>query len=55
MIFSMVRHMTSPTLVGRGDQLNLLLELSRAGSPRCALVSGEAGIGKTALVESWNS
>ena len=43
-----------PFLVGREEELGLLLrrwEQSKAGLGQVVLLSGEAGIGKTALVE----
>jgi DNA-binding SARP family transcriptional activator/tetratricopeptide (TPR) repeat protein len=46
-----------PVLVGRASQLDHLDTLvlrARNGSPRIALVSGEAGIGKTTLLRSWS-
>jgi hypothetical protein len=44
---------TPPRLVGRDVELELLvglLESVRRGSARCAVIEGEAGIGKTALL-----
>jgi MoxR-like ATPase len=41
----------SPVLVGRADELARLRELAiTTGEPAVALISGEAGIGKTRLV-----
>ena len=42
--------MRSPVLVGRGQELGFLLEAA-ANPPGLAIVEGEAGIGKTRLVE----
>ena len=44
-------------MVGRDDELATLLELAdqaRAGRPRLALVTGEAGIGKSRLVQEFS-
>ncbi|MER5428872.1 AAA family ATPase [Streptomyces sp. NPDC002588] len=46
----------SPVFVGRGDELDILGEgLSRAGAgePQAFLIGGEAGVGKTRLVEEF--
>lgn len=47
----------TPTLVGRDSQLahlDTLIDRARADrTPRVALVSGEAGIGKTTLITTW--
>jgi DNA-binding CsgD family transcriptional regulator/tetratricopeptide (TPR) repeat protein len=46
--------LVSPVLVGRRDELDLLLmaaERAAAGEPAIVLVGGEAGVGKTRLVE----
>jgi len=41
----------SPVMVGRADELARLRELAiTTGEPAVALISGEAGIGKTRLV-----
>jgi ATP-dependent Clp protease ATP-binding subunit ClpA len=41
----------SPVMVGRADELARLRELvATTGDPAVALISGEAGIGKTRLV-----
>src|ERR671933_2770441 len=47
---------TRPALIGRGEELAELrggLEDARAGRGRLFLVVGEAGIGKTALLEAF--
>lgn len=47
---------SSPRMVGRRAELDALLEAFRdgaAGSPRTAIVRGEAGIGKTRLVQEF--
>jgi DNA-binding CsgD family transcriptional regulator/tetratricopeptide (TPR) repeat protein len=46
--------MTSPVLVGRADvvgQLQAALDSARAGQPRHVVVGGEAGVGKTRLLQ----
>jgi predicted ATPase len=46
---------TSSTLVGRDRELGVLrrhLDTARAGHGSLMLIGGEAGIGKTALVEA---
>lgn len=55
MIASMPR-VSSPVFVGRGpelDRLSRALEDARAGHPTTHLVAGEAGIGKTRLIEEF--
>ena len=50
----MSRYLVSPVLVGRHDELNrlrVLLTRAIAGQPAVALVAGEAGVGKTRLVQ----
>ena len=45
------------SLIGRGEDLAALeaaLELARGGDPVCVLLGGEAGIGKTRLVEEFS-
>ena len=46
-----------PTLVGRDSQLahldSLLIRAAEERTPRVAVVSGEAGIGKTTLLTTW--
>ena len=51
-----VRHISSPVFVGRAEQLEALdaaLAAARAGAASTVLVSGEAGIGKTRLLEEF--
>jgi len=51
-----VRHISSPVFVGRAEQLEVLdaaLAEARAGAASTVLVSGEAGIGKTRLLEEF--
>ncbi|WP_031505696.1 helix-turn-helix transcriptional regulator [Streptomyces megasporus] len=46
----------SPVFVGRGDELTVLLDaLARAaqGEPQAVVVAGEAGVGKTRLLEEF--
>jgi len=46
----------SPSMIGRTSDLDALreeFELSRAGHPRAVVVGGEAGIGKTRLVDEF--
>lgn len=46
----------SPVFVGRGDELNMLndaLAGAAAGEPQALLIGGEAGVGKTRLVEEF--
>ena len=46
--------LVSPVLVGRGQELDVLtgaLERAQAGEPAVVIVGGEAGVGKTRLVE----
>src|SRR6185369_7235934 len=46
--------LVSPVLVGRGRELEVLMgafERARAGEPAVVIVGGEAGVGKTRLVE----
>ncbi|MDX3576893.1 helix-turn-helix transcriptional regulator [Streptomyces sp. FL07-04A] len=46
----------SPVFVGRSDELDILndaLSRAAAGEPRALLVGGEAGVGKTRLVEEF--
>jgi DNA-binding CsgD family transcriptional regulator/tetratricopeptide (TPR) repeat protein len=46
----------SPVFVGRGDELALLddaLRRAAAGEPQAFLIGGEAGVGKTRLVEEF--
>ncbi len=48
----------SPVFVGRADELTVLtdaLTLAAAGEPQALLVGGEAGVGKTRLVEEFLS
>jgi DNA-binding NarL/FixJ family response regulator len=47
---AVVGRLTSPILVGRDDELSLLLEAATS-PPAFAAVEGEAGVGKTRLVE----
>src|SRR5258707_558705 len=50
----MRRNLVSPVLVGRHHELAALtaaLDAAVAGEPGVVLVGGEAGVGKTALVE----
>ena len=42
-----------PSLHGRDGELQRLAQLTREGSASCVLLEGAAGIGKTALLESW--
>ncbi len=54
----MSRRITSPELVGRTDQLRqlaALMEQARAGSGRVVVIQGDAGVGKTRLVEEFVS
>jgi DNA-binding CsgD family transcriptional regulator len=54
MIAPVARRVTSSVLIGRTDALEQLtgaLSASRDGRPRHVLVSGEAGVGKTRLVQ----
>lgn len=53
MISLVVRHLASPTFVGRQEQLEALLGLARSAEPAVALIGGEAGVGKTRLVEEF--
>ena len=51
-----VRRISSPVFVGRAEQLEALdaaLAAARAGAASTVLVSGEAGIGKTRLLEEF--
>lgn len=53
MIDPMVRRMTSPVLVGRSAlvaQLDAVIDAAGSGRPRHAIISGEAGVGKTRLL-----
>ncbi len=53
MIEAMVRRVTSPVLVGRSEVVAQLEHAARAaidGQPRHAVISGEAGVGKTRLL-----
>ncbi|MFF3940012.1 helix-turn-helix transcriptional regulator [Streptomyces phaeofaciens] len=46
----------SPVFVGRGDELDILndaLSRATAGEPQALLIGGEAGVGKTRLVEEF--
>src|SRR6059058_3847745 len=46
----------SPVFVGRADELDTLnasLARARAGEPQALLLGGEAGVGKTRLVEEF--
>ena len=50
------RHAATPSLVGRDDELNALrqeYERANRGKSRLVVVSGEAGVGKTTLVEAF--
>ena len=52
--FEVDRPLTCPVLIGRAaplEALDALIEQTRAGAGATLLVSGEAGIGKTRLVE----
>ncbi|WP_322411581.1 helix-turn-helix transcriptional regulator [Microbacterium invictum] len=47
---------SSPRMVGRGDELGALLRAlddGRDGTPRSVIVRGEAGIGKTRLIQEF--
>ncbi len=53
MIAVMARRLTSPTLVGRDDELSQLrsaLSAAQGGTAQVVLVGGDAGVGKTRLV-----
>jgi DNA-binding CsgD family transcriptional regulator len=53
MIEAMVRRVTSPVMVGRSEVVAQLEHAARAaidGQPRHAVISGEAGVGKTRLL-----
>jgi predicted ATPase len=48
-----IKRVITPVFVGRREevtQLNALLNIVRDGSGRCALITGEAGIGKSRLL-----
>jgi DNA-binding CsgD family transcriptional regulator/tetratricopeptide (TPR) repeat protein len=52
----MVSTASSPTMVGRDGELDMLLELersTRSGVPRAVVIGGEAGIGKSRLVREF--
>ena len=56
----MARNLVSPVLVGRGDELAALtaaFDTAQGGEPAIVLVGGEAGVGKTRLVEeaTWRA
>ncbi|NOT55768.1 MAG: AAA family ATPase [Deltaproteobacteria bacterium] len=54
--FSLLPSLTAATLVGREDELAQLrrgLETARRGERQVVFVTGEAGIGKTAVVEAF--
>ena len=52
----MVRRISSPVFIGRAEELAALdatLAAARAGTASAVLVSGEAGIGKTRLLDEF--
>ena len=54
----MSRRISSPELIGRAAELSSLgaaLDDARAGQGRVVLVEGDAGLGKTRLVEHFTS
>ena len=54
----MSARMSSPVLVGRGDHMGALeaaLDRARAGGPSAVLIGGEAGIGKSRLVNEFTA
>ena len=56
MIVSVSSRVSSPYLVGRSEELELLraaYERAVGGTPRTVLVAGEAGVGKTRLIEEF--
>ncbi|PRX97119.1 helix-turn-helix transcriptional regulator [Allonocardiopsis opalescens] len=56
MLEGMWSHSSSPVLIGRGDELNLLLDTAAdaaAGTARAVLVAGEAGVGKSRLLDEF--
>jgi DNA-binding CsgD family transcriptional regulator/tetratricopeptide (TPR) repeat protein len=56
MLESVVTPIVSPTLVGRADQLAALdaaLAEARGGQPAAVLIGGEAGVGKSRLVNEF--
>ncbi len=58
MIGGMVHRMTSPVLVGREavvGQLGAVLDSVLAGHPRHVVIGGEAGVGKTRLLDEARS
>lgn len=49
------KRVSSPVLIGRAAEVSVLteaLEQATAGAPRCVLVAGEAGVGKSRLLEA---
>ncbi|MGW0581283.1 ATP-binding protein, partial [Streptomyces sp. NPDC002920] len=56
MLASVETRSVSPVFVGRGDELDTLndaLSRAAAGEPQALLIGGEAGVGKTRLVEEF--
>ncbi|MFC3575418.1 AAA family ATPase [Streptomyces yaanensis] len=56
MLGSVETRSVSPVFIGRADELGVLhdaLARARAGEPQALLVGGEAGVGKTRLIEEF--
>ncbi len=56
MISGMSARISSPVLIGRGQDLERLqgaFDRSRSGEARCVAIGGEAGVGKTRLVDAF--
>ncbi|HEX9624852.1 MAG TPA: ATP-binding protein [Streptosporangiaceae bacterium] len=45
----------SPIFIGRRDELAALMRKAQSGEPAFALISGEAGVGKTRLIGELNA